>query len=102
MIENMQIIFDFNNSKEYLSSYTLEGIDDKKIILKNAPPKKQDLGTFLLDFMDTDFDDSIDLTLFVYKYLFVHLLTIYDNALITDKTNYHIEIEKDKAQDFLD
>ena len=102
MIENMQIIFDFKNSKEYLSSYTLEGIDDKKIILKNAPPKKQDLGTFLLDFMDTDFDDSIDLTLFVYKYLFVHLLTIYDNALITDKTNYHIEIEKDKAQDFLD
>ena len=102
MIENMQIIFDFKNSKEYLSSYTLEGIDDKKIILKNAPPKKQDLGTFLLDFMDTDFDDSIDLTLFVYKYLFVHLLTIYDHALITDKTNYHIEIEKDKAQDFLD
>ena len=102
MIENMQIIFDFKNSKEYLSSYTLEGIDDKKIILKNAPPKNQDLGTFLLDFMDTDFDDSIDLTLFVYKYLFVHLLTIYDNALITDKTNYHIEIEKDKAQDFLD
>ena len=34
MIENMQIIFDFKNSKEYLSSYTLEGIDDKKIILK--------------------------------------------------------------------
>ena len=102
MIENMQIIFDFKNSKEYLSSYTIEGIDDKKIILKNAPPKKQDLGTFLLDFMDTDFDDSIDLTLFVYKYLFVHLLTIYDHALITDKTNYHIEIEKDKAQDFLD
>lgn len=30
MIENMQIIFDFKNSKEYLSNYTLEGINDKK------------------------------------------------------------------------
>lgn len=102
MLENMQIIFDFKNSIEYLSSYTLEGIDDKKIIVKNAPPKKQNLGTFLLDFMDTDFEDHIDLYLFVKKYLFIHLLTIYDNALIPDTTNYQIEIEKDKAQDFLD
>lgn len=102
MLENMQIIFDFKNSIEYLSSYTLEGIDDKKIIIKNAPPKRQDLGTFLLDFMDTDFDDHIDLYLFVKKYLFIHLLTIYDDALIPDTTNYQIEIEKDKAQHFLD
>ena len=102
MIENMQIIFDFKNSIEYVSSYTLEGIDDKKIIIKNSPPKKQALGTFLLDFMDTDFDDHIDLYLFVKKYLFIHLLNIYDTALIPDKTNYQIEIEKDKAQDFLD
>lgn len=65
MIENMQIIFDFKNSKEYLSNYTLEGINDKKIIVKNTSPKQQDLGAFLLDFMDTDFDDHIDLTLFI-------------------------------------
>lgn len=30
MIENMQIIFDFKNSKEYLSNYKLESINDKK------------------------------------------------------------------------
>lgn len=102
MIENMQIIFDFKNSKEYLSNYKLESINDKKIIVKNAPPKRQDLGTFLLDFMDTDFDDHIDLYLFVKKYLFIHLLTIYDNTIITDINNYHIEIKKDKAQDFID
>lgn len=35
MIGNMQIIFDFRNSKEYISSYTLEEIDDKKIRVKN-------------------------------------------------------------------
>ena len=102
MIENMQVVFDFKNSKEYLSNYTLEGINNKIIIVKNAPPKKQDLGTFLLDFMDTDFDDHIDLYLFVQKYLFVHLLSIYDNAIITDINNYNIELEKDKAQNFID
>ena len=102
MIENMQIIFDFKNLKEYLSNYTLEGINDKKIIVKNAPPKQQDLGTFLLDFMDTDFDDHIDLTLFAYKYLFVHLLTIYDNTIITNINNYYIELDRNKVQDFFD
>lgn len=102
MIENMQIIFDFKNSKECLSNYTLEGINDKKIIVKKAPPKQQDLGTFLLDFMDTDFDDHIDLTLFVYKYLFVHLLTIYDNTIITDINNYYIELDRNKVQGFID
>ena len=102
MIENMKIIFDFKNSKEYLSNYTLEGINDKKIIVKIATPKQQDLGTFLLDFMDTDFDDHIDLTLFVYKYLFVHLLTIYDNTIITDINNYYIELDKNKFQGFID
>lgn len=30
MVGNMQIIFDFKNLKEYISSYTLEKIDDKK------------------------------------------------------------------------
>jgi hypothetical protein len=102
MIENMQIIFDFKNSKEYLSNYTLEGINDKKIIVKNASPKQQDLGAFLLDFMDTDFDDHIDLTLFIYKYLFVHLLTIYDNAIITNINDYCIELDKNKVQCFID
>ena len=51
--------------------------------------------------MDTDFDDHIDLYLFVKKYLFIHLLTIYDNAIITNINNYNIELEKDKAQDFI-
>ena len=102
MIENMQIVFNFKNSKEYLSSYTLESINCKKIIIKNAPPRQQDLGTLLLDFMDTDFDDHIDLYLFVKKYLFTHLLTIYDNTIITDINNYTIELEKDNSQDFID
>lgn len=102
MIDNMQIIFDFKNSKEYLSNYTLKCINDEKIIVKKTSPKHQNLGAFLLDFMDTDFDDHIDLTFLVYKYLFFHLLTIYDNAIITNINNYYIELDRNKVQDFID
>ena len=63
IIANLEIIFDFKNSKEYISSYALEEVDNKKIRIKTACPKEQELGNFLLDFMNTDFDDHIDFTI---------------------------------------
>ena len=102
MVGNMQIIFDFKNLKEYISSYTLEKIDDKKIRVTSTYPRKGNIGTFLLEFMNTDFYDPIDLSIFVKNYLFVYLLTIYDNNIIEDITNYSIVIEKSKLQDFYD
>ena len=93
MVGNMQIIFDFKNLKEYISSYTLEQIDDKKIRVTSTYPRKENIGTFLLEFMNTDFDDPIDLSIFVKNHLFVHLLTIYANNIIEDITNYSIVIE---------
>lgn len=44
--------------------------------------------------MNTDFNHPIDLTLFVNNYLFVYLLTLYDNTIIKDINNYSIELEK--------
>ena len=102
MIANMQIIFDFKNSKEYISSYEFEKVNYEKIKIKNALPRQQDIGTFLLDFINTDFDAPIDLTLFVNNYLFVYLLTLYDNTIIKDINNYSIELKKNKLQDFND
>ena len=67
MIGNIQIIFDFKNLKEYISSYEFEKINDEKIRIKNTKPKQENLGTFLLDFMNTDFDDSIDLWEYYYS-----------------------------------
>lgn len=101
MIRNLQIIFDFKNLKEYISSYGFEEIDNKKIRVKNAPPKQEDLGTFLLEFMNTDFDDPIDLYIFVKKYLFIHLLNIYNNSLVQNTNNF-IELDKNVLQDFSD
>ena len=102
MIANMQIIFDFKNSKEYISSYEFEKVNNEKIKVKNVLPRQQNLGTFLLDFINTDFDAPIDLTLFVNNYLFVYLLTLYDNTIIKDINNYSIELKKNKLQDFND
>lgn len=102
MIGNMQIIFDFRNSKEYIFSYEFEKIDNTKIKVKNASPKKEDLGTFLLDFINTDFSDPIDLSIFVNNYLFIYLLSLYDNNILEDINNYSVIIEKDKLQDFYD
>ena len=88
---NMQIIFDFKNSKEYISSYEFEKVNIK---IKNVLPKQQNLGTFLLDFMNINLNDSIDLTLFVNNYLFVYLLTLYNNTILKDINNYYIELKK--------
>ena len=51
MIANIETFFDFKNSKEYISSYSLEKVDDNKIRIKTAYPRKQKLENFLLDFM---------------------------------------------------
>ncbi len=102
MIGNMQIIFDYKNSVEYISNYEFEKIDNTKIKVKNASPKKEDLGTFLLDFINTDFSDPIDLSIFVNSYLFIYLLSLYDNNILEDINNYSVIIEKDRLQDFYD
>ena len=47
MIANIETFFDFKNSKEYISSYSLEKVDDNKIRIKTAYPRKQKLENFL-------------------------------------------------------
>ena len=47
MIANIETFFDFENSKEYISSYSLEKVDDNKIRIKTAYPRKQKLENFL-------------------------------------------------------
>mgnify|MGYP003495783884 CR=1 FL=1 len=74
MMGDLKIAFDFINSKEYVSKFTAdeftdidklpENLKDKKFyIFKNCEPHCQAIGTFLLDFMNTDFDDFEDLVI---------------------------------------
>ena len=102
MIANIETFFDFKNSKEYISSYSLEKVDDNKIRIKTAYPRKQELGNFLLDFMNTEFNDHIDFTIFVKDYLFIHLLSLYDNTIVGDMNNYSVVLNREYLQDFID
>lgn len=102
MIGNIEMFFDFKNSKEYISSYSLEKVDDNKIRIKTAYPRKQELGNFLLDFMNTDFNDHIDFTIFVKEYLLIHLLSLYDNTIVGDMNNYSVVLNREYLQDFID
>lgn len=102
MIANIETFFDFKNSKEYISSYSLEKVDDNKIRIKTAYPRKQELGNFLLDFMNTEFNDHIDFTIFVKDYLFVHLLSLYDNTIVGDMNNYSVVLNREYLQNFID
>lgn len=102
MIANIETFFDFKNSKKYISSYSLEKVDDNKIRIKTAYPRKQELGNFLLDFMNTEFNDHIDFTIFVKDYLFVHLLSLYDNTIVGDMNNYSVVLNREYLQNFID
>lgn len=102
MIGNIEMFFDFKNSKEYISSYSLEKVDNNKIRIKTAYPRKQELGNFLLDFMNTDFNDHIDFTIFIKEYLLIHLLSLYDNTIVGDMNNYSVVLNREYLQDFID
>lgn len=103
MIGNLQIIYDFKNSKEYIGSYISEPVGDNKVRIKKAYPAEQPLGTFLLDFMNTSFYDYEDFTLFAIKYLIVHLISSYDKNILDDINNYSIVMENKELQEmFID
>ena len=95
MIGDLKIAFDFTNSKEYVSRCTTEefteidkipeNLRNKKFyIFKYKQPYCQELGTYLLDFMNTDFDDIEDFNLLLIKYLFVPCLMLYNPNILDD------------------
>lgn len=95
MIGDLKIAFDFTNSKEYVSRFTTEefteidkipeNLRNKKFyIFKYKQPYCQELGTYLLDFMNTDFDDIEDFNLLLIKYLFVPCLMLYNPNILDD------------------
>ena len=95
MISDLTIAFDFKNSKEYVSDFTAdeftnidkipEHLRNKKFyIFKNNKPHCQEIGTFLLDFMNTDFYDFESFNLLMDKYLFIPFLFFYNPNILND------------------
>jgi hypothetical protein len=105
MIKNLEIAFDFKNSKEYFLKYfpseftkidkIPENLRDKKFYIFERKIEAKPLGTFLLDFLNLDFTDIVCINYFLVHYSLVNFITynhhniyseceFYKNRLLTD------------------
>lgn len=95
MRKKFKIAFDFKNSKEYFTRFKITEYTDTEKIPEELKNKKffifndngihvQKIGTFLLDFMNADFDDLLDFGYLLEKYFFIDLLFYYKPDILTD------------------
>lgn len=82
----LKIAFDFTNSKEYFIKYEPieitesdkipKELKEKKIyIFKQANPEAKKLGTFMLEFLNLDFNNAIHLNYFLVNYFLVNFIS---------------------------
>lgn len=82
----LKIAFDFTNSKEYFVKYEpIEITESDKIpkelrnkklyIFKQVKPKAKRLGTFMLEFLNLDFNNAIHLNYFLVNYFLVNFIS---------------------------
>lgn len=83
------IVFDINKNIECLAFHRLIVSDssDNKFILSERCFAKT-IGQFVLDFMNTDFQNEEDFYLFVFRYCFEDLFYKYTNKFNIDKSKY--------------
>lgn len=106
MGKNLKIAFDIKEGKEYLIKYkkklyTGELTKHKRksyYIFEKQEPIPQNIGTFLIDFLNTNFVDKESCRCFIFEYLFVNLLfqikeDIHINSEIHKKNISYIHIE---------
>lgn len=84
------IIFDLNRNIECLSFHPLigKGSSNKNFKLTSACFDRN-IGHFVLDFMNTDFEQEEDFYNFVFKYCFEDLLYKYTNKFKIDSSRYY-------------
>ena len=83
----LEIAFDFKNSKEYFVRYEPieltdlekipEKLKNKKLyVFEKVKPKAKNIGTFLLEFLNLDFSNALHLNYFL-VYYFLHQKNIF-------------------------
>ena len=90
----LQIAFDIAGFQEYFIKYKLVkyegelaiGKDEKYYIFEKQKPVPENLGTFLLAFLNTNFNTKEDCKDFIFEYLYVNLLV---------RINRNIHLESD-------
>lgn len=88
----LEIAFDFKNSKEYFVRYEpIELTDSEKIpeklknkklyVFEKVKPKAKNIGTFLLEFLNLDFTNALHLNYFLVHYFLVNFIASKKNYL---------------------
>ena len=88
----LEIAFDFKNSKEYFVRYEpIELTDSEKIpeklknkklyVFEKVKPKAKNIGTFLLEFLNLDFTNALHLNYFLVHYFLVNFIACKKNYL---------------------
>ena len=89
---NLELAFDFKNSKEYFVRYEPieitelvkipEKLQNKKFyVFEKVKPKAKKIGTFLLEFLNLDFTDVWHLNYFLINYFLVNFIARNKNYL---------------------
>lgn len=108
-MEELRIAFDLNGFQEYFIKYKIleykgklaKKKKDKFYIFERQKPSPETLGTFLLAFLNTNFEDKDACKEFIFEYLYVNLLLrinkdIYLNSDIHGEAVLPMDITKIK------
>ena len=126
-MKDLQIAFDLKAQSEYFIKYKKKEYTDKLLRSYRKETKKfyifekqqttpENIGTFLLAFLNTDFNDITSCKDFIIEYLYVNLLVrinkdIYteseihgENTLVTDinNTNFDIILSEEEIEYYFD
>lgn len=95
------IAFDFENKNEFLCYYTIENIDNNIYSFTQATTK-QELGSFLIDFLNTDFRKRKNFDSFVTKYSFIDLYAKLLSKELSEKDIFSFKFTNEELQNLLD
>ena len=88
-MEKLEIAFDLKGFQEYFIKYQRKEYKGKLnkdktktyYIFEKEKPSPKNLGTFLLDFLNTDFKKKENCKSFIFEYLYINLLTQINNRI---------------------
>lgn len=95
------IAFDFENNNEFLCYYTIENRNNSIYSFTRATTK-QKLGTFLIEFLNTDFRKRKNFDSFVTKYSFIDLYAKLLFKEFNEKDIFSFKFTNEELQNLLD
>ena len=95
------IAFDFENNNEFLCYYTIENRNNS-IYSFTRTTIKQKLGTFLIEFLNTDFRKRKNFDSFVTKYSFIDLYAKLLSKEFNEKDIFSFKFTNEELQNLLD